>query len=236
MEIQTELLPSDPLSDDEWSELAGLLLRLDSDEALRIERLEGYIAGVLCCPVQQKPSDWFPAVWGDKHAYDSISEDEAMRIINLVLQHYNYVKSCLHDPELDYEPSFAIDPDGAPRWEIWADGFDLAMYVCEKGWMKFNRKNLKSNMAGETVASLMAILDIAMDGTLVPPEEQEELRGLAADLIPALTKSVYQLNRFGKINLAEEDPFNLEGNVPKVGRNEPCPCGSGKKYKKCHGA
>lgn len=23
---------------------------------------------------------------------------------------------------------------------------------------------------------------------------------------------------------------------PKVGRNEPCPCGSGKKYKKCHGA
>jgi preprotein translocase subunit SecA len=24
-------------------------------------------------------------------------------------------------------------------------------------------------------------------------------------------------------------------NVPKVGRNEPCPCGSGKKYKHCHG-
>jgi preprotein translocase subunit SecA len=23
--------------------------------------------------------------------------------------------------------------------------------------------------------------------------------------------------------------------VPKVGRNEPCPCGSGKKYKQCHG-
>jgi uncharacterized protein len=24
--------------------------------------------------------------------------------------------------------------------------------------------------------------------------------------------------------------------APKVGRNEPCPCGSGKKYKACHGA
>jgi preprotein translocase subunit SecA len=23
--------------------------------------------------------------------------------------------------------------------------------------------------------------------------------------------------------------------APKVGRNEPCPCGSGKKYKNCHG-
>jgi preprotein translocase subunit SecA len=26
------------------------------------------------------------------------------------------------------------------------------------------------------------------------------------------------------------------GSVPEVGRNDPCPCGSGKKYKKCHGA
>ena len=25
------------------------------------------------------------------------------------------------------------------------------------------------------------------------------------------------------------------GQVPRVGRNEPCPCGSGKKYKQCHG-
>jgi preprotein translocase subunit SecA len=24
--------------------------------------------------------------------------------------------------------------------------------------------------------------------------------------------------------------------LPRVGRNDPCPCGSGKKYKKCHGA
>ena len=26
------------------------------------------------------------------------------------------------------------------------------------------------------------------------------------------------------------------GNMPKVGRNAPCPCGSGKKYKRCHGS
>jgi hypothetical protein len=26
----------------------------------------------------------------------------------------------------------------------------------------------------------------------------------------------------------------LKHNPPKVGRNDPCPCGSGKKYKKCH--
>jgi preprotein translocase subunit SecA len=30
-----------------------------------------------------------------------------------------------------------------------------------------------------------------------------------------------------------EQPFIREG--AKVGRNDPCPCGSGKKYKQCHG-
>ena len=33
----------------------------------------------------------------------------------------------------------------------------------------------------------------------------------------------------------EVDPDTLAQAVPKVGRNEPCPCGSGKKYKSCHG-
>ena len=31
-------------------------------------------------------------------------------------------------------------------------------------------------------------------------------------------------------------PRPVQRTVPKVGRNEPCPCGSGKKYKKCHGS
>jgi len=32
---------------------------------------------------------------------------------------------------------------------------------------------------------------------------------------------------------APETPYVRE--TPKVGRNDPCPCGSGKKFKKCHG-
>jgi len=31
----------------------------------------------------------------------------------------------------------------------------------------------------------------------------------------------------------EHKPFTRAGH--KVGRNDPCPCGSGKKYKQCHG-
>jgi preprotein translocase subunit SecA len=37
----------------------------------------------------------------------------------------------------------------------------------------------------------------------------------------------------------KDDPFNeplvpIRNTTPKIGRNDPCPCGSGKKYKKCH--
>jgi len=38
--------------------------------------------------------------------------------------------------------------------------------------------------------------------------------------------------------LSGRRPGERQGTIvadPKVGRNEPCPCGSGKKYKKCHG-
>jgi preprotein translocase subunit SecA len=31
----------------------------------------------------------------------------------------------------------------------------------------------------------------------------------------------------------KDQPFRRFGN--KIGRNDPCPCGSGKKYKQCHG-
>ncbi|HRI01369.1 MAG TPA: preprotein translocase subunit SecA [Saprospiraceae bacterium] len=33
----------------------------------------------------------------------------------------------------------------------------------------------------------------------------------------------------------EQSPQTIRNTVPKVGRNEPCPCGSGKKFKNCHG-
>ena len=36
-------------------------------------------------------------------------------------------------------------------------------------------------------------------------------------------------------NESEEPAKKAPKRVSKIGRNEPCPCGSGKKYKQCHG-
>jgi uncharacterized protein YchJ len=39
-----------------------------------------------------------------------------------------------------------------------------------------------------------------------------------------------------EIDFVAEEKTNLKAAMPRAGRNDPCPCGSGKKYKKCHGA
>ena len=58
-------------------------------------------------------------------------------------------------------------------------------------------------------------------------------------LLPGVAKAKAQLDR--AVTSRPEGsgptaPKPQQRSVPKVGRNDPCPCGSGKKYKKCHGA
>ncbi len=39
--------------------------------------------------------------------------------------------------------------------------------------------------------------------------------------------------RKGKQSVSTNSDYNVLPSLPKVGRNDPCPCGSGKKYKRC---
>jgi uncharacterized protein len=240
-EIQTNLFSSDPLTDDEWDELDRLLKSLDSDDAMRLSVLEGYIAGILCCPTKLKPSTWFPLIWGDENAYNALSDEQVGRIVDLVLQHYNYVKSCLDGHETFYVPAFELDKADMPIWELWTEGFALAMEVGPNSWEKLVKKAPNSGTAAEVIVTMMSIIDVAISGGLVPEEEQDRLRALAPEAIPELTKALYELNTLGKIKVLDGresfDGFENEmaSDIPKVGRNDPCPCGSGKKYKKCHG-
>ena len=48
-------------------------------------------------------------------------------------------------------------------------------------------------------------------------------------------RELKELQFAGTNGSARRDKTVANG-APKVGRNDPCPCGSGKKYKKCHGA
>ncbi len=66
-----------------------------------------------------------------------------------------------------------------------------------------------------------------------PPSEEEYARQRRAieDI-----RQRFQLSAPAKTADAARGPLQVQRAVKKVGRNQPCPCGSGKKYKKCHGA
>ncbi len=61
-----------------------------------------------------------------------------------------------------------------------------------------------------------------------------ELRRALAEHAPALVERVRSGANAERRTAVPSDPFVHRAD--KTGRNDPCPCGSGKKFKKCHGA
>ena len=68
-----------------------------------------------------------------------------------------------------------------------------------------------------------------------PKQQAEETARLQRQLAQRARQAMEaRANEEGKAEPAAARPAVRQG--PRVGRNDPCPCGSGKKYKKCHGA
>ena len=71
------------------------------------------------------------------------------------------------------------------------------------------------------------------------PDEVKEAREQRTDLSKVQTNRTEEVARKAAAAAAGRRPEMVVETVrrdePKVGRNDPCPCGSGKKYKQCHG-
>ncbi len=75
------------------------------------------------------------------------------------------------------------------------------------------------------------ILEQALQDRKTPPDAREELEGALSEL-GAIPKAPTPLNL--SIRKKYESPLRAEAKKPRPGRNDPCWCGSGKKYKHCH--
>jgi preprotein translocase subunit SecA len=96
-------------------------------------------------------------------------------------------------------------------------------------------------------ASVLARIDVRSEADLQREEEERQQRLLAAlqaqhaEAQSPLTAAAAAAAGAAAAGAAEELPAGASSDAPvvrgerKVGRNEPCPCGSGKKYKQCHG-
>ncbi|MBL8330801.1 MAG: preprotein translocase subunit SecA, partial [Rubrivivax sp.] len=109
-----------------------------------------------------------------------------------------------------------------------------------RGYAQKNPKQEYKREAFELFSQLLDVVKLEVTRILltVRIQTQEEV-AQAAEAIEERASQVSNVtythpNEDGSVS-AETDPQTAVAEVPRAGRNDPCPCGSGKKYKHCHG-
>ena len=199
----------------------------DTNDPMDLSQLDGFVAGLLVCPDLIMPSEWLPLIWGgDDPIFDGTAD--AQRLIAMVMEHYNAVSADLHRKRGRYSPVFDIDVrHDEVLWELWIDGFDSAMQLRVESW---DAIALSGGDAADALMGLTCLIMIDRGEGALPAEATDALSADAPDLIPLWveTLAAWRLDQSGHANGRP---------VPrtKTRRNEPCPCGSGNKFKKCCG-
>jgi preprotein translocase subunit SecA len=109
-----------------------------------------------------------------------------------------------------------------------------------RGYAQKNPKQEYKREAFELFSQLLDVVKMEVTRVLmnVRIQSQEQVSQAALDMeeqAGQLSNVTYtHPNEDGSVT-QETDPATAVAQVPAVGRNDPCPCGSGKKYKACHG-
>lgn len=225
-----------PLSDTELEELDQFLLYgVDNDEAMTLDTLDGYLHAIAIGPQTIMPSQWLPKVWGEDSAMmppmDSI--EQLNHIMGLVMRHYNSIISGfeqsppLMTPYWDtYEYAIGEFEDA----EGWAHGFTEGVALNRAAW-----KPLFDSPHGQQWYRPIGLLgeesfSADQDELTKTPEQREQLAQQIEDCLANIHAFWLPLRE------AIHERETAQRLRTKVGRNEPCPCGSGKKFKKCCGS
>ena len=109
-----------------------------------------------------------------------------------------------------------------------------------RGYAQKNPKQEYKREAFELFSQLLDVVKMEVTRLLLTVRIQsQEQVAQAAEALEAQASQLSNVtythpNEDGSVS-QDTDPDTLAANVPRVGRNDPCPCGSGKKYKSCHG-
>ena len=229
-------------TDPDLDRLHDLLNAIPAErDGMTIAELDGYVAALIVCPDMILPSEWLPGVWGGEHEFADVDEAEAT--IAAVMEHYNRIARELAERPENYAPVLEIDPNsGETLWEPWIDGCERAMRLRPDAWEEIALSD--DEEASASVSMIVALNDFYYGRSELTEEAEDELDRMAPGLIPefvrnlnAWTKSRHAGIRGSSVaqphvRFGEEEPTSFGR---KVGRNEPCPSGSGRKYKRCCG-
>lgn len=214
-------------------------------DAMFVSELDGFVAGLLLCPDRISPSEWLPDVWGTdgKPAFDSI--EQAREATDAVIAHYNRVANNFANRTDPYQTVLEYEEgEDEPYWEFWIEGFYKAMTLRPDAWSEYFYTD--DDIVKVSFAFMTSLIDIVIGESKLPKKSQDELTMVAADAIPKIVTALNNwLKEYQRMDgqspgtydwLSRSDQNIIPFRTSKVGRNETCPCGSGRKYKKCCGA
>jgi len=187
-----------------------------------LSQVDGFFTAICCAKEVIPPSKWLPTIWNKKKGEPNWkSTKESELFYQTFIQYYNFVLSMLSDKS--FVPIIHADDNEKPILLVWCLGFSSG-------------KDLWSQVG---------------DADNVFVEENIELIHQHSELLAAefhnkssletlenhyriICKNIQLLfNYFEKQRALKSDhaPFRID--EPKMSRNDPCPCGSGEKFKKC---
>jgi uncharacterized protein len=201
------------------------------EEALMPDGLQGMLCAIVSAPAPVAPSTWMPAALGEDPRF--ASDQERSRIEQLLLGFRDDVAEQLNGGEhLDI---VLYGDEGSEDQEAslaeWCEGYLRGVELADPAWgEEVSDEELDEMLMPFAILSGRA-KEAAFDSgeAWVDPADErrmaQEARESLIDVI--LDNRAYWFER--------SIPETVRRETPKVGRNDACPCGSGKKYKHCHG-
>lgn len=234
--ITNQLLPLTPEEIDELDRF--LISDSTSDETMMLDSLDGYLTAIVVGPNKLEFGKWFPCIWGpspdDLPNFNSM--EEAEHIMDLIVRLINGITWDLEENPDIFSPIFNISEYRGRKFadaETWAYGFMCGIDLCRKDWQP-----LFDDPNGVEVLRPFHLLG----SDNVTPEEIEltntpEQREKLAEQIPSSVAWMYRFwLPYRQAVVERMVAIALQRELPEIGHNEPCPCGSGKHFKKCCGA
>jgi len=232
--VMTPFAQPEPLTDAELDCLRDFLKGCKGGRAMNVEALDGFFAALIAGPETVMPSEYYREVFGGEmsDACEFGSLDEANEILGLMMRHWNTIAGTLNKDDV-HVPLLLQDENGLAKGNDWAHGFMRGTLMRHNGWAELVEDE---EHGGCMVPIFMLHYEHDEDPEMRPrpisPEQREDvIVHMAAGLLGAYRYFRAHRQAYAGTTFTPEP----RRNAPKVGRNDPCPCGSGKKYKKCCG-
>ena len=226
-------MKSQPLTDTELDQLSTILARFGDKHSMNLEQLDGYLAALICGPELVPPSKYLPKIWGDQTVFEDTSS--AQVFMSLLVRHWNAIADTLNSGEV-YLPLLLEDESGITHGNGWANGFLRGMEFGKEDWALL----LEDEERGGSLVPIFALANEHNPDPELRSYHQPISAELREQLILGAAAGTMQIYRYFKAQrFLHNDPLGnmttSRRTMPKIGRNDPCPCGSGKKFKQCCG-